>query len=39
VLDEGLRTADIAGKTDSKSEKIVGTKEMGAAVIKAIGKL
>jgi 3-isopropylmalate dehydrogenase len=38
VLDEGLRTADIAGKTAKNGEKIVGTKEMGAAVIKAIEK-
>jgi 3-isopropylmalate dehydrogenase len=39
VLDCGLRCADIAGRNAEKSarEKIVGTKAMCAAVIKAIG--
>jgi 3-isopropylmalate dehydrogenase len=40
VLDEGLRTADIVGR-DGKGagEKITGTKEMGAAVLRAIERL
>jgi 3-isopropylmalate dehydrogenase len=37
VLDSGLRTADIAGRDGTGgSEKIAGTKEMGAAVLKAL---
>ena len=38
ALDSGLRTADIAGRGGSGGgEKIVGTKEMGAAVVKMLG--
>jgi 3-isopropylmalate dehydrogenase len=38
VLDSGLRTKDIAhrGSGGSASEKIVGTKAMGEAVLKAL---
>ncbi|MFP3090710.1 3-isopropylmalate dehydrogenase [Treponema sp. TIM-1] len=37
VLDAGLRTADIAGRGDpGGTERIVGTREMGAAVLKAL---
>jgi 3-isopropylmalate dehydrogenase len=37
VLDEGLRTRDIAGRgATAANEKIVGTKAMGAAVLKAL---
>jgi 3-isopropylmalate dehydrogenase len=36
VLDAGLRTADIAGP--GGGEKIVGTREMGQAVLRAIGQ-
>jgi 3-isopropylmalate dehydrogenase len=36
VLDKGLRTADIAGRSGGAAEKIVGTREMGAAVVKAL---
>jgi 3-isopropylmalate dehydrogenase len=32
VLDAGFRTADIAGR----GEKVVGTRAMGAAVVKAL---
>jgi 3-isopropylmalate dehydrogenase len=40
VLDDGLRTGDIASRDANKSnEKIIGTKEMGEAVLKAIEKL
>jgi len=40
VLDEGLRTGDIASRDANKTnEKITGTKEMGEAVLKAIEKL
>jgi 3-isopropylmalate dehydrogenase len=46
VLDQGLRTGDIASRSDgasrdaaSSSEKIVGTKAMGEAVLKALEKL
>ncbi|GMO53464.1 MAG: 3-isopropylmalate dehydrogenase [Termitinemataceae bacterium] len=40
VLDQGLRTKDIAGRNTQKSanEKIVGTAEMSAAVMKALEK-
>jgi 3-isopropylmalate dehydrogenase len=39
ALEEGLRTADIANRSGTDgNEKIVGTKEMGAAVLKAIGR-
>jgi 3-isopropylmalate dehydrogenase len=36
VLDAGLRTRDIAGRSGGGPEKIVGTKEMGEAVLKAL---
>ncbi|MDR0583008.1 MAG: 3-isopropylmalate dehydrogenase [Treponema sp.] len=36
VLDMGLRTGDIAGRGGGNAEKIVGTQEMGAAVLKAL---
>jgi 3-isopropylmalate dehydrogenase len=36
VLDAGLRTRDIAGLGGGASEKIVGTREMGEAVLKAL---
>jgi 3-isopropylmalate dehydrogenase len=36
VLDKGLRTSDIAGRGGDGTEKIVGTQEMGAAVLKAL---
>jgi 3-isopropylmalate dehydrogenase len=41
VLDEGYRTADIASRSaangsSGSAEKIVGTREMGAAVLKAL---
>ncbi|MDR0877167.1 MAG: 3-isopropylmalate dehydrogenase [Treponema sp.] len=36
VLDSGLRTKDIANRGAGTAEKIVGTKEMGQAVLKAI---
>jgi 3-isopropylmalate dehydrogenase len=37
VLDAGLRTPDIAGRSaDGTNEKIVGTKEMGKAVLKSL---
>jgi len=40
VLDEGLRTGDIASRDANKlKEKIIGTKEMGEAVLKAVEKL
>ena len=40
VLDQGLRTGDIASRsTANDSEKIVGTKAMGEAVLKALEKL
>ena len=40
VLDEGLRTGDIASRGGAGGgEKIVGTKEMGAAVLKALEKI
>ena len=39
VLDDGLRTGDIASRDANKSnERIIGTKEMGEAVLKAIEK-
>jgi 3-isopropylmalate dehydrogenase len=38
VLDAGLRTADIAGRGGGGAEKIVGTGEMGQAVLRAIGQ-
>jgi 3-isopropylmalate dehydrogenase len=40
VLDSGLRTKDIAGRNQNSAaaEKIVGTKEMSSAVIKALEK-
>ncbi|MDR1617892.1 MAG: 3-isopropylmalate dehydrogenase [Treponema sp.] len=37
VLDAGLRTKDIAGRSGG-AEKIVGTMEMGQAVLRAIGQ-
>jgi 3-isopropylmalate dehydrogenase len=38
VLDQGLRTGDIASRSaNSSGEKIVGTKAMGEAVLKAMG--
>jgi 3-isopropylmalate dehydrogenase len=38
VLDQGLRTGDIASRSATASgEKIVGTKAMGEAVLKALG--
>ncbi|MDR2110875.1 MAG: 3-isopropylmalate dehydrogenase, partial [Spirochaetaceae bacterium] len=36
VLDAGLRTRDIAGLSPGGAEKIVGTREMGQAVLKAV---
>jgi len=40
VLDQGLRTGDIASRSNANSnEKIVGTKAMGTAVLKALEKL
>jgi len=36
VLDQGLRTVDIASRNAASGEKIVGTKAMGEAVLKAI---
>jgi len=39
VLDQGLRTGDIASRSAATSEKIVGTKAMGEAVLKALEKL
>ena len=36
TLDQGLRTADIASRGGNENEKIVGTSEMGAAVLKAL---
>jgi len=41
VLDQGLRTGDIASRNaaNSGTEKIVGTKAMGEAVLKALEKL
>ncbi|MDR0643697.1 MAG: 3-isopropylmalate dehydrogenase [Treponema sp.] len=37
VLDSGLRTVDIAGRSErTASEEIVGTRTMGAAVVKAV---
>jgi 3-isopropylmalate dehydrogenase len=36
VLDGGLRTRDIAGRSGGGDEKIVGTREMGQAVLKAL---
>jgi len=45
VLDQGLRTGDIASRSAASSgtansgEKIVGTKEMGEAVLKALEKI
>jgi 3-isopropylmalate dehydrogenase len=45
VLDQGLRTGDIASRSAGASndaasgEKIVGTKAMGEAVLKALEKL
>ncbi|MDR1575359.1 MAG: 3-isopropylmalate dehydrogenase [Treponema sp.] len=36
VLDRGLRTKDIAGLGGNSAEKIAGTQEMGAAVLKAL---
>jgi len=37
VLDQGLRTRDIAGRSGTGSnEKIVGTEAMGQAVLKAL---
>jgi 3-isopropylmalate dehydrogenase len=36
VLDAGLRTRDIAGRNGGGNEKIVGTREMGQAVLKAL---
>jgi 3-isopropylmalate dehydrogenase len=38
VLDDGLRTRDIANLGEGAHEKIVGTREMGGAVIKALAK-
>lgn len=38
ALDAGLRTRDIAGRGAGQNEKIVGTKEMCAAVIGALEK-
>jgi 3-isopropylmalate dehydrogenase len=39
VLDQGLRTGDIASRSNANSgEKIVGTKAMGEAVLKALEK-
>jgi len=40
VLDQGLRTVDIASRSNANSnEKIVGTKAMGEAVLKALEKI
>ena len=40
VLDQGLRTGDIASRSNANSnEKIVGTKAMGEAVLKALEKI
>jgi 3-isopropylmalate dehydrogenase len=40
VLDQGLRTGDIASRSSAgNNEKIVGTKAMGEAVLKALEKL
>ena len=41
VLDQGLRTGDIASRSGAANggEKIVGTKAMGEAVLKALEKL
>ncbi len=39
VLDQGLRTGDIASRSSASGEKIVGTKAMGEAVLKALEKL
>jgi len=40
VLDQGLRTGDIASRSNANSgEKIIGTKAMGEAVLKALEKL
>jgi 3-isopropylmalate dehydrogenase len=45
VLDSGLRTKDIASRSShsntaaAKAEKIVGTKAMGDAVLKALGSV
>jgi 3-isopropylmalate dehydrogenase len=40
VLDQGLRTRDIAGRSGTAaSEKIVGTRAMGEAVLKALEAL
>ncbi|MDR2743111.1 MAG: 3-isopropylmalate dehydrogenase [Treponema sp.] len=36
VLDAGLRTRDIAGRSGGTAEKIVGTRGMGEAVLKAL---
>jgi 3-isopropylmalate dehydrogenase len=36
VLDAGLRTRDIAGRSGGGTERIIGTKEMGRAVLKAL---
>jgi 3-isopropylmalate dehydrogenase len=36
VLDAGLRTRDIAGRDGGTAEKIVGTREMGEAVLSAL---
>jgi 3-isopropylmalate dehydrogenase len=37
VLDQGLRTGDIASRSGTgRNEKIVGTKAMGEAVLKAL---
>jgi 3-isopropylmalate dehydrogenase len=36
VLDAGLRTRDIMGRSGGGNEKIVGTQEMGQAVLKAL---
>ena len=36
VLDAGLRTRDIAGRSGGGAEKIVGTRKMGEAVLKAL---
>jgi 3-isopropylmalate dehydrogenase len=37
VLDDGLRTKDIVNRSSGgANEKVVGTKAMGAAVLKAL---
>ena len=36
VLDAGLRTRDIAGRSGGAAERIVGTREMGEAALKAL---